>query len=63
MDCFTTNAEHFGILEKKKNQDKKYYNESDISPSMAIVLNQMFHYYNLNPSIKIYTTKAKGMNC
>ncbi len=42
-----------------QNKEKKYYNESDISPSMAIVLNQMFH-YTLNPSIKNLYYKGKG---
>ena len=55
---FTTDAEHIPFL-SKENKDKKYYNESDISPSMAIVLNQMFH-YNLNPSIKNLYYKGKG---
>ncbi|NMH25738.1 helix-turn-helix domain-containing protein [Flavobacterium solisilvae] len=55
---FTTDAEHIPFL-SQENQDKKYYNESDISPSMAIVLNQMFH-YNLNPSIKNLYYKGKG---
>lgn len=55
---FTANAEHIPFL-SKENKDKKYYNESDISPSMAIVLNQMFH-YNLNPSIKNLYYKGKG---
>ena len=41
------------------NKDKKYYNEGDISPSMAIVLSQLFH-YNLNPSIKNLYYKGKG---
>lgn len=55
---FTTDAEHIPFL-SKENQEKKYYNESDISPSMAIVLNQMF-YYSLNPSIKNLYYKGKG---
>ena len=55
---FTTDAEHIPFL-SQENKDKKYYNESDISPSMAIVLNQMFH-YNLNPSIKNLYYKGKG---
>jgi AraC-like DNA-binding protein len=55
---FTTNAEHIPFL-SQENKDKKYYNESDVSPSMAIVLNQMFH-YNLNPSIKNLYYKGKG---
>lgn len=55
---FTNDAEHIPFL-SQENKDKKYYNESDISPSMAIVLNQMFH-YNLNPSIKNLYYKGKG---
>jgi AraC-like DNA-binding protein len=55
---FTNDAEYIPFL-SKENQDKKYYNESEISPSMAIVLNQMFH-YNLNPSIKNLYYKGKG---
>jgi AraC-like DNA-binding protein len=55
---FTTDAEHIPFL-STENQDKKYYDESDVSPSMAIVLNQMFH-YNLNPSIKNLYYKGKG---
>ena len=55
---FSTDAEHIPFL-SQENKDKKYYNESDISPSMAIVLNQMFH-YNLNPSIKNLYYKGKG---
>jgi AraC-like DNA-binding protein len=55
---FTNDAEHIPFL-SQENKDKKYYNESNISPSMAIVLNQMFH-YNLNPSIKNLYYKGKG---
>lgn len=55
---FTADAEHIPFL-SQENKDKKYYNESEISPSMAIVLNQMFH-YNLNPSIKNLYYKGKG---
>ena len=47
---FSTDVEHVPFL-SDANRDKKYYGEENISPSMAIVLNQMFH-YNLNPSIK-----------
>jgi AraC-like DNA-binding protein len=43
----------------EENKDRKYYTESDISPSMAIVLSQLFH-YNLNPSIKNLYYKGKG---
>ena len=55
---FTSDAENIPFL-SKENKEKKYYNETDISPSMAIVLNQMFH-YNLNPSIKNLYYKGKG---
>jgi AraC-like DNA-binding protein len=55
---FSTDAEHIPFL-SNENRDKKYYGEENISPSMAIVLNQMFH-YNLNPSIKNIYYKGKG---
>ena len=55
---FSTNAEHIPFL-SVENKDKKYYGEENISPSMAIVLNQMYH-YNLNPSIKNLYYKGKG---
>jgi AraC-like DNA-binding protein len=41
------------------NKDKKYYKEEALSPSMAIVLSQMFH-YNLNSFIKNLYYKGKG---
>ena len=55
---FSTEADYIPFL-SDDNKDKKYYNESDISPSMAIVLSQLFH-YNLNPSIKNLYYKGKG---
>lgn len=55
---FTDDADHIPFL-SKENKDKKYYGEENVSPSMAIVLNQMFH-YNLNPSIKNLYYKGKG---
>ncbi|WP_310555209.1 AraC family transcriptional regulator [Flavobacterium sp.] len=55
---FSADTEHIPFL-SIENQDKKYYGEENISPSMAIVLNQMFH-YNLNPSIKNLYYKGKG---
>ena len=55
---FSTDTEHIPFL-SDDNKDKKYYGEENISPSMAIVLNQMFH-YNLNPSIKNLYYKGKG---
>ncbi len=55
---FSTEADYITFL-SDDNKDKKYYNESNISPSMAIVLSQMFH-FNLNPSIKNLYYKGKG---
>lgn len=55
---FSTEASHIPFL-SNENKDKKYYKEGDISPSMAIVLTQLFH-YNLNPSIKNLYYKGKG---
>ena len=55
---FSTHSDHIPFL-SSENRDKKYYGEENISPSMAIVLNQMFH-YNLNPSIKNLYYKGKG---
>lgn len=42
-----------------ENRDKKYYKDADISPSMAIVLNQLMN-FNLMPSIKSLYFKAKA---
>ena len=55
---FSTEASYIPFL-SGENQDKKYYNESDIIPSMAIVLSQLFH-YNLHPNIKNLYYKGKG---
>lgn len=55
---FTSDADHIPFL-SEQNKDRKYYGEENISPSMAIVLNQMFH-YTLNPSIKNLYYKGKG---
>ena len=55
---FSTEANYITFL-SDENKDKKYYKENNISPSMAIVLSQMFH-YNLNPSIKNLYYKGKG---
>ncbi|MBC7438616.1 MAG: helix-turn-helix transcriptional regulator, partial [Flavobacterium sp.] len=55
---FSSEADYIPFL-SKENNDKKYYKEDNISPSMAIVLSQMFH-YNLNPSIKNLYYKGKG---
>lgn len=42
-----------------ENKDKKYYQDGAISPSMAIVLNQLMN-FNLMPTIKSLYFKAKG---
>ncbi|MCL9804030.1 AraC family transcriptional regulator [Flavobacterium amniphilum] len=55
---FTADADHIPFL-SEQNKDRKYYGEENITPSMAIVLNQMFH-YSLNPSIKNLYYKGKG---
>ncbi len=55
---FSKDASHIPFL-SDENKDRKYYKENDISPSMAIVLSQLFH-YNLNPQIKNLYYKGKG---
>ncbi|RZJ29446.1 MAG: AraC family transcriptional regulator [Flavobacterium sp.] len=55
---FSTEANYITFL-SADNRDKKYYKEDDISPSMAIVLSQLFH-YNLHPQIKNLYYKGKG---
>lgn len=55
---FSSDAENIPFL-SEDNLEKKYYGEEDISPSMAIVLNQIFH-YNQNSSIKNLYLKGKG---
>ncbi len=55
---FSSEANYITFL-SEDNKDKKYYKEGNISPSMAIVLSQLFH-YNLHPSIKNLYYKGKG---
>jgi AraC-like DNA-binding protein len=55
---FSAEAEYIPFL-SDDNREKKYYAEENISPSMSIVLNQIFH-YNLNASIKNLYYKGKG---
>ena len=57
-NLFSSEANYITFL-SDDNKDKKYYKEADISPSMAIVLSQLFH-YNLHPSIKNLYYKGKG---
>jgi AraC-like DNA-binding protein len=47
---FSQEADYITFL-SDDNKDKKYYKDGEISPSMAIVLNQLIN-YNLNQSIK-----------
>lgn len=51
-------AEHIPFL-SLENADKKYYTEEDMSPSIAIVLNQIFHYKS-NSSVKNLYIKGKS---
>lgn len=55
---FSSDASQVPFL-SAENKDQKYYKENDISPSIAIVLSQMFH-YNLNSSIKNLYYKGKA---
>ncbi|WP_396158789.1 helix-turn-helix transcriptional regulator [Flavobacterium sp.] len=55
---FSSDSEMIPFL-SKDNLEKKYYTEESISPSMAIVLNQIFH-YNQNSSIKNLYLKGKS---
>ena len=55
---FSKEADYITFL-SDDNKDKKYYKDGDISPSMAIVLNQLIN-YNLNPSIKNLYFRGKA---
>ena len=55
---FSQEADYITFL-SDDNKDKKYYKDGAISPSMAIVLNQLIN-YNLNQSIKPLYFKGKG---
>lgn len=55
---FSNEADYIPFL-SAGNKDKKYYNEGDVSPSMSIVLSQLFH-FNLHPAIKSLYYKGKG---
>jgi len=55
---FSKEADYITFL-SADNKDKKYYKDGDISPSMAIVLNQLIN-YSFNPSIKNLYFKAKA---
>ena len=55
---FSQEADYITFL-SEDNKDKKYYKDGVISPSMAIVLNQLIN-YNLNQSIKSLYFKGKA---
>jgi AraC-like DNA-binding protein len=55
---FSQEADYITFL-SVDNKDKKYYKDGKISPSMAIVLNQLIN-YNLNQSIKNLYFKGKA---
>lgn len=54
---FSSEAQFIGFL-NEENKNKKYYAEESISPSMAIVLNQIFN-NTINPSLKNLYLKGK----
>lgn len=55
---FSSEADYIPFL-SENNKDKKYYNDTKITPSMAIVLNQLFN-FNMHPSIKNLYYRGKG---
>jgi AraC family transcriptional regulator, transcriptional activator of the genes for pyochelin and ferripyochelin receptors len=55
---FSQEADYITFL-SEDNKDKKYYKDGKITPSMAIVLNQIIN-YNLNESIKDLYIKGKA---
>jgi AraC-like DNA-binding protein len=55
---FSQEADYITFL-SADNKDKKYYKDGKISPSMAIVLNQLIN-FNLNSSIKNLYFKGKA---
>jgi len=55
---FSQEADYISFL-NDDNKEKKYYKDGEISPSMAIVLNQLIN-YNLNQSIKHLYFRGKA---
>ncbi|KAA3624554.1 MAG: AraC family transcriptional regulator [Flavobacterium sp.] len=54
---FSRDAEYISFL-SDENKDRKYYKDMPITPSMAIILNQLLN-FNLHPSVKPLYFKAK----
>ncbi len=55
---FSTEASYITFL-SEENKDRKYYKDAQITPSMAIVLNQLMN-YSLHPIIKPLYFKGKA---
>jgi len=55
---FSREANYITFL-SEENKNRKYYKEGPISPSMAIVLNQLMN-YNLHPTVKPLYFKGKA---
>ena len=53
---FSSEAEVIPFL-SKDNLERKYYGEEDITPAMAIVLNQIFHYVDISLQEDILTCR------
>lgn len=54
-----SNEAHYISFLTEENRDRKYYKDDAITPSMAIVLNQLMQ-YNLHPMVKPIYFKAKA---
>lgn len=57
-ELFSSEASYITFL-SEENRDRKYYKDGHITPSMAIVLNQLMN-HNLHPSIKPLYFKGKA---
>ncbi|MCG9971344.1 AraC family transcriptional regulator [Christiangramia crocea] len=55
---FSQEADYITFL-SEDNRDKKYYKDAPVSPSMAVVMNQIMN-FNLTPSIKNLYFRAKA---
>lgn len=55
---FSNEASYISFL-SEENKGRKYYKDAPVSPSMAIVLNQLMN-YNLHPSVKPLYFKGKA---